>query len=741
MGDPMSGSYPKRFAESDLFIEYALRMTKGRLRFVGLASALLLMLAIAVAMVLAMVVGDHLISKGMPRGLMALLRWLLILIEAGLAGAMIFAPLARRINDLYVARLIEKKHPEFRNDLTAALQLDGDSRVHQGPLRAIKRRAAGEVAGADVESAVTTRRVKISAIVLAVAAGLFAIYWAVSDKSVTDSLFRAMGDSSVAAPTHTRFVAVEPPTGEEVLVAKPVNFCVQVRNPRGPVVLKASRNGGRSFLKEDTFNLTETADGSGTYTGSWIAAAEDGKAAFQVSCGDALSPLHELVVLPAPTIRKIDLTLTWPAYTQRGVKTADNGHVEALPGTLVSVRAKANLPVRLASMVFEKSHGTSMEVASEDEMTGAFTVKDADRYRIEFASKHKGVEGASIWYDVKPCQDAPPQVKLSKPTDRVDAAVNDKLQIAGEFSDDFGVGEATLVCQASGQVRRFRLCAFDAPGVERRPFDQTIPVAQIGQQGQTVICYVEAKDFCPMPDGSIGQVGKSDNFIVAIKAPDEQIEAQAKAQAEAEARQKELQKENQGEPTTQLVNAQDVKDAVDKLLGKDGDAANKLDALNKLLNKADPNGEAARNVVPAKDGQNQDPNNPGQQAQNNAQQGQQAQNNQGQNAQNQNAQNGQNQGQNNQGQNGQNQGQNNQGQNGQNQNPQGQQGQGQQGQGQQGDNGQGQQGQGQQGQGQQGDNGQGQQGQGQQGQGQQGDNGQGQQGQGQQGQGQQGDNG
>ena len=116
--------------QSELFLEYALRMTKSRLRIVGFFSAALLILTTAAAMILLIVVGDHVFTGGLPLWARHLLRWTLVLGLLALIVWTIVIPLARRINDLYVARIIEKANPEFRNDLTAALQLTNDPHAH-----------------------------------------------------------------------------------------------------------------------------------------------------------------------------------------------------------------------------------------------------------------------------------------------------------------------------------------------------------------------------------------------------------------------------------------------------------------------------------------------------------------------------------------------------------------------------------------------------------------------------------
>ena len=114
----------KDLSDSELFIEYSIRMTKGRIRLIALASAVLLAMAIAAVYLLGVIVADHFsVTGGLPPVALKAGLVLFLALQAALAVWRIVIPLARRINDLYVARLIEKAHPDFRNDLTAALQL------------------------------------------------------------------------------------------------------------------------------------------------------------------------------------------------------------------------------------------------------------------------------------------------------------------------------------------------------------------------------------------------------------------------------------------------------------------------------------------------------------------------------------------------------------------------------------------------------------------------------------------
>ncbi|MGB2819898.1 MAG: hypothetical protein WBF17_02880, partial [Phycisphaerae bacterium] len=599
----------KDLSDSELFIEYSLRMTKGRIRLIALASASLLVLAVAAVYLLGIVVADHFVPRGLPAGARNLGLWVFWLLEAALIAWKVVAPLVRRINDLYVARLIEKAHPDFRNDLTAALQLSGDRTVHSGMLAAIRRRAANEVFQTNVEASVNPRNVALSGLVFAVAAGALAIYCLASSKPVLPSLRRALGNDELPAPTRTEIEVVQPAPEKVVLVGERVDFSALVRRGDGPVTVRISRDGGVAWLNNDMLTMhegEETPDGAVSYAARWPAAVpvKNHRAMFVIACGDGRSKPRSFTVLPKPTVRSMTVTYDWPPYTGRG-QTSDSGgrvDVEAVKGTTVTIKAEANLPVARASLKFEKVPPAIMTVQGRY-MTGRFVLNENDRLCVVYKGTCDMINGRSAWCDVTAVSDQPPTVKLTEPVLRIELPVNDMLRLAGEVSDDFGFANIALVTRNGGAERRLPLEDFPPPGVPARPIEVSLPVVRLGQAGQLLSCRVEARDYCP-PDG---QAGSSETFELLITKPDEDIIAQDKAAAEAE--------ENAGikapddvADANQLAAADrdDVKDAVDDVLAEAKRDADVFEALRKGLEAGNAAGADQRNELPDRDVGRQD---------------------------------------------------------------------------------------------------------------------------------------
>ncbi|MFP4140683.1 MAG: hypothetical protein ACLFVY_08975, partial [Phycisphaerae bacterium] len=524
-------------SDSELFIEYALRMTKGRIRLVSAATAMLTVVAAAAAFLLVMVAADHFVAGGLSPTVATVLRVLFVLTELGLLAALVVVPLVRKINNLYVARLIERSHPEFRNDLVSALQLEGDARVGAGSLQAIKRRAAGEVAEVEVESSVNTRGIRLMGIVCLVAIVLFGGYCLLSDKAVWPSVARvALGNDQIAAPTITRIVHVTPAGGSEVLSGSAVTFRASIEQRKdSDVVLKVYRDGANRLLDDDVLVMKPTGRevrGGEEFVATWpSASAMNGKAVrFEIVAGDARRG-GMLKVLQEPTLSQLRATLHWPEYTGKGAELLESGSIEALAGTRVSLVAVANHEVQSAKLRFENGGARLMSVDGH-RMQTEFRVTDDDRYRVVYRGAHALVEyDRDSWFAIRVLTDRPPVVKLTEPGGQVELPVNETLRITGEASDEYGLAKLTLVVRemGAGRIDRIDLGEFAAPGASTRHIGYTTPVEQLGREGQRLRCYLEARDH----KGDDGQLTRSEAFELLIQPPDEQLIAQQQAQQEA----------------------------------------------------------------------------------------------------------------------------------------------------------------------------------------------------------------
>ncbi|MCD4823907.1 MAG: hypothetical protein K8S55_04825, partial [Phycisphaerae bacterium] len=531
-------------ATEEMFFRYALRMTRRRVRLVDIVSAMLLMLAVALCGLLAMVVCDHLATGGLSSQARCLMRWG-VLAAAGVLGVFtILLPLLKRLSDLYVARMIEKAYPAFRNDLTAAIQLDRDGTVDSGLLEAIHTRASCEAAQANVKGCVYLGGLKLAGALLGVALVVFGVYGLASPKGVADSLARAMGNDAIAPPTHTKIVAVSPADGTVVLAGQEVQFTATIHQPTTPAKLNILRGESEinKPLDEDALTMKQIG-GNKTgrkqnkkYRATWRATALAGDVRFQVVCGDGKSFWRRLRVLPTPAIREISLRLQWPGYMRQGVQTVRGGRIDAPAGTTVTLRAEANLPVAHASLELANARKSLIMTTDGTRLAATFRLSGNDRYRIVFQARDVAGEMRTVWYEIVARPDTPPNISLAEPADDMELAANESFRLSGKAADNLGLRSVELVCLQGSSRRVFPLSRHAAPGKPRVPFERQFSVSQLGRPGDLLTCYVRGRDFCPqrpMAGREAGQVGRSRAFTILIGGDDPQIAAQQAAQQQA----------------------------------------------------------------------------------------------------------------------------------------------------------------------------------------------------------------
>ena len=101
------------------FLQELLQRTKRRLKLMELGAGAVTFLAVLVASLTLGVILDH--AFALPK----VARWAILLaLDAGIAIALLAAVvfLLRRLNDVFIAKLIEKLSPGFRNTLVASIE-------------------------------------------------------------------------------------------------------------------------------------------------------------------------------------------------------------------------------------------------------------------------------------------------------------------------------------------------------------------------------------------------------------------------------------------------------------------------------------------------------------------------------------------------------------------------------------------------------------------------------------------
>lgn len=407
--------------ESELDLQFALEATKRRVRTVGLATGVGVWFAAAAAWLLVFVIADHATPAGVGNGLRRIVAGLFWLGSFAWFWMACAAPFVRQINDLYVARLIEKTHPEFRNTLVDAIQITRHEELPGSVRSAVMERAARDVTCIEPARSVPLVRLRRAARAATVVLAIFVLYGLLAPKAVWPSLGRGLG-LALRAPTYTRIVSLSPEDDASVLAGRPVTFAVRLagRQP-GTAFLRFSFDGGATWSDGQQLPLTPPLpeDPSGPWRA--IKAGEDVRQTmlWQVVAGDDASEHRRLEVRPVPAITDVSVRYVFPPATHLPPATRPGGDIDALRGTQVTIRAATNVPAFNSLLILgrppdERNRVLDVMPQGTRDLRIALAVTSDDEYRIEFRDAHGEVNPNPVRYTIRarvpaaPVASAPP---------------------------------------------------------------------------------------------------------------------------------------------------------------------------------------------------------------------------------------------------------------------------------------------------------------------------------------------
>ncbi|MDB5352040.1 MAG: hypothetical protein JWN86_3287, partial [Planctomycetota bacterium] len=448
-----------KLLDYEQFIDHQLGLTRARIKMTDVLTAGVLLVAAVLGVLFLEVVLDHIF------GLPFMLRQIVLIL--GLSGATVFSalrivrPLIGRVNGLYAAKAIEETDPAFKNSLINYLELRKHrSEMSRTIMAAIEAKAVDDLTRVEVDTVVNQKRFLQTVYVMCGIVVAFCIYCLMTPKNPMDSIKRAFL-SDVARPTNTRLDNIKPgddPKLNKVVASANVTFSTEVKGARpNKVALHYSEDGGRNYLTRDMTRKTEN-----DYA-PWTARFDNVQQSIEyyLTAEDAVSRTYHLEVLPEPVVVSVQHDLDFPAYTRVPRRPGvEGGNVEAIEGTIVTVRARTNEPADSAWIMMIKPDpktpnrkgGTDQEkvnigVSETDahELVGKFKVTSNGQYMIKFKTTGGQENPNAAIYDIKALKDNPPQAQIVRP-DRpaIKAPSNSKVAIRFKASDDYGVKEATL---------------------------------------------------------------------------------------------------------------------------------------------------------------------------------------------------------------------------------------------------------------------------------------------------------
>jgi collagen type III alpha len=431
------------------FIDYQLTRAQGRMKSVEVGTAVVRLLTAVLVYVLFAVILDH--TLVLASGVRLTLLLVALAAALGYIGWAVVRPSWRRISHFYAARTIEQATPEFKNSLMNFLDLRRHADdLPVGVLAVLEERAVSDLSHVQVEEKVNQDRLVqasygLAAVVLVTcAAVLFNAF--VTQRSLAASLGRVLFPTAdIQPPTQTRLTEIKP--GDKSVVAHTTVTVSAVADGRAPAQVSLYWSDDGKFWREQPLHKPESASQFDPW-GAQLLVEKPIK--YYLVGGDCRTKEFTIDVTDPPMVTSLEVTYDYPDYTGWPKYTTNNGNIDALEGTTVSLTATTNRPVASGQLRFGSSKGAGPAMQSvarrDDQLSAQFSVTKNDSYVIWFVTADGETNPRPTSYEIKVRVDLPPTVSVKPGIDQVDPPVpaNAIIPIGVVARDDFGIDEIKL---------------------------------------------------------------------------------------------------------------------------------------------------------------------------------------------------------------------------------------------------------------------------------------------------------
>ncbi|HHI03681.1 MAG TPA: hypothetical protein ENL22_09190 [candidate division Zixibacteria bacterium] len=366
-------------------------------------------------------------------------------------------------SDEVMALRLEKKYPQLKGRLIAALQFAAENRrnidEYSAPLvEATLIQAERESVDLDFGAAVSTNPIWKNLRTMAIS-GLFGFFLLL--------LFPGFFTYSYEVwSSPTRLIA--PPIGYRLMAYPGDDIAIKYRTvDLGGIITGAQFPGEASIyyrfsggnwqktdisLKDKTILSGSSGDSLLFYTTlKQVRRSLD----YYVRAGRIITPVAHIDVVDRPRVTGIRTTLFYPDYTglEPAVIDENDGSISAVLGTRVSMKIETNVPVTIAEMIFGDSSRSQFELSGQ---TGhqSFRIDKDRNYYIHLVDKQGEVNPNPIEYYITAIPDEYPVLDVIRPG--VDINLNEEMliPIILHISDDYGFSSLQLKYSLVSNRRR-----------------------------------------------------------------------------------------------------------------------------------------------------------------------------------------------------------------------------------------------------------------------------------------------
>jgi len=470
-----------------------------RLRFHRVALLAITVLALAFtclgAFGLIVLVGEAFNAAGSLQEATAF-RWLVaatIATGVAFAGGVVFV-MFRRPSEVDLARIIESRHPELRESLSTAVEIQSrlggpQNALHAALFRDVERRTQ------DINFRIATlpRNAHPALVIGTIIASVLVSNFAMESVVMAKARFH-YADLLRGEPTGLQVApgSVDAPEGSDLAIAAEVkrwqrSASIDYRGPNGEIESYPMSMAGKAEFSFTWYALEESFD-------------------YRVRTPSLQTEWWTVTVFDPPEIEAIEIDITPPAYT--GEPKLDFGRLLdlfAVEGSEVTFQLETGPGVETWLRLGEDETAFDGKISVIAEQTAEY------QFRLRNAEGREAVTERYL-LEVKP--DEPPTVAIIDPGADSKAVLDDIVPLEVYGADDYGVSRVAVELSVSGLPRR-PIEAFSA--TEGFPAEHTaLPVIEVGRLGvefgDVITYYARAWDNRePEP-----QVSRSEVYFIEV---------------------------------------------------------------------------------------------------------------------------------------------------------------------------------------------------------------------------------
>ena len=347
-----------------------------------------------------------------------------------------------------VARGLEEKFPELKDDLTNSLSLidqlnngSGSMPVSKELIAAHLKKTVEEISSIRPHQVVNLKKALAHLRILLPLIGTCLVVLAIDPTFLNRSLGLIIHPLS-NMPDQKTVISVEP-KGSVMLRGSPLEIRALAAGyvPKSLALAIWPEEG-------EVKHVTMKQEGNGQFTYRIPSAQFSFR--FQAYHGGNASPIYGVRVVDPPDIGKIRLTLIPPDYTGLPKEVKEDGQIEALRGTVVNLEARATKQVKEGKIILSQNNQLLLKVDG-DRLTGSLLVFYPGLYSIHLKDDLGFENPNPVQYPIRLVLDRYPEGEIMSPDHDLEISGNEILPIQYTVKDDFGITGVRLNYQVGGK--------------------------------------------------------------------------------------------------------------------------------------------------------------------------------------------------------------------------------------------------------------------------------------------------